>query len=151
MHSPPPTTTPDAAYLRLFVNPTRTRDDAGARILNVEEEMMATTSTTPTRTGTPLDRPARYFVARSIASAAALIVYGCPYRGIAPAGGRLGFRFADPDDVLPALEAALRARTAPPVQPRDVMLVYFDLRAALARAKAAQERRQGTTRQEADR
>ncbi len=104
---------------------------------------MATTSTTPTRTGTPLDRPARYFVARGITSAAALLVYGCPYRGIAPAGGRLGFRFADPDDALPALEAALRARTAPPVQPRTLMAAYFALRNDLAHARAAQERRQG--------
>ncbi len=107
---------------------------------------MATTSTTPTRTGTPLDRPARYFMARSVSSAAALVVYGCPYRGIAPAGGRLGFRFADPDDALPALEKALRARTAPPVQPRDLMFAYFGLRHDMARAKAAQERRQGATR-----
>ena len=90
-------------------------------------------------------------MARSVSSAAALVVYGAPYRGIFPAGGRLGFRFADPDDALPALEAALRARTAPPVQPRDLMLVYFDLRRDLAHARAAQERRQGTTRQEADR
>ncbi len=104
---------------------------------------MATTLPSPPPTAMPLDRPARYFVARSIASAAALIVYGCPYRGIAPAGGRLGFRFADPDDVLPALEAALRARTAPPVQPRDLMLVYFDLRRDMAHARADQERRQG--------
>jgi len=110
--------------------------------------MMDTTRVTLTPTGTPLDRPARYFVARSIASAAALLVYGCPYRGIAPAGGRLGFRFADPDDALPALEAAVRARTAPPVQPRDLMLVYFDLRRDMAHARAARERRQGTTRRE---
>jgi hypothetical protein len=105
--------------------------------------MMATTRVTLTPTGTPLDRPARYFVARSIASAAALIVYGCPYRGIAPAGGRLGFRFADPDDALPALEAAVRARTAPPVQPRTLMTAYFTLRTDLAHARAAREGRQG--------
>ena len=104
---------------------------------------MDTTRVTLTPTGTPIDRPARYFVARGIASAAALIVYGCPYRGIAPAGGRLGFRFADPDDALPALEAALRARTAPPVQPRTLMAAYFALRNDLAHARAAQERRQG--------
>jgi len=113
--------------------------------------MMDTTRVTVTPAGTPLDRPARYFMARSVSSAAALVVYGAPYRGIFPAGGRLGFRFADPDDALPALEEALRARTAPPVQPRTLMAAYFTLRHDMARAKAAQERRQGATRQEPDR
>ncbi len=109
---------------------------------------MDTTRVTVTPTAAPTDRTARYFMARSVSSAAALVVYGAPYRGIFPAGGRLGFRFADPDDALPALEEALRGRTAPPVQPRDLMAVYFDLRHDMARALADQERRRGTTRQE---
>lgn len=109
------------------------------------------TSTTPTPTTAPPAGLARYFVARSVSSAAALLVYGCPYRGIFPAGGRLGFRFADPDDALPALEQALRARTAPPVQPRTLMAAYFTLRHDMARARAAQERRPGATRREGGR
>jgi len=108
--------------------------------------MMVMTSTAPTPTTAPIARPARYFMARSVSSAAALVVYGAPYRGIFPAGGRLGFRFADPDDALPALEEALRACTAPPVQPHSLMRAYFTLRHDMARAKAAQERRQGATR-----
>ncbi len=109
---------------------------------------MTTTSPTPPPTAAPTDRPARYFVARSIASAAALILYGAPYQGIVPAGGRLGFRFADPDDALPALAEALRRHEAPPVQPRQLMEAYYDLRRDLARALAAQDRRQGATRPE---
>lgn len=99
---------------------------------------MVATSTTPTPppTAAPTDRPARYFVARAI-STAALLAYGAPYEGIVPAGGRLGFRFADPDDALPALAEALWRHEAPPVQPRDLMRAYFDLRRDLARALAA--------------
>jgi len=114
---------------------------------------MAPTSTalTTTPTATPPARPVRYFQARSVSSAAALLVYGCPYRGIFPAGGRLGFRFADPDDALPALEEALRARNAPPVQPHALMRAYFTLRQDMARARAAQVRRQGATPQDVNR
>ncbi len=74
------------------------------------------------------------------------MLYGCPYRGIVWADGRLAFKFADPHNALRALEATVRAGTAPPVQARDLMRAYFSLRADLAHARAAQERRQGTTR-----
>jgi len=99
--------------------------------------------TTPPPTAAPTDRPGRYFVERAVATAAALVAYGCPYQGIVPAGGRLGFRFADPDDALPALAEALRRHEAPPVQPRQLMEAYYDLRRDLARALAAQDRRHG--------
>jgi len=104
---------------------------------------MTTTSTTPPPTVAPTDRPGRYFVARAISTAAALMVYGCAYRGIVWADGRLAFKFADPHNELRALDAALRARTAPPVQARDLMRAYFCLRTDLAHARAAQARRHG--------
>lgn len=104
---------------------------------------MMMTSTTPSPTVAPTDRPARYFVARSSATAAALLVYGAPYQGIVWADGRLAFKFADPHDELRALAGALRRHEAPPVQPRALMAAYFDLRRDLARALAAQARRQG--------
>lgn len=109
------------------------------------------TSTSPIPTGA-LERPTGpYYVARGITVAAALAVAGEAYLGVLPLGDRWGFAFADRDGTLREQAKAVWRRTGPSVQPRDLMLAYFDLRADLARAKAAQERRQDTTRQETDR
>jgi len=151
MHSTAPTTTPDAAYLRLFVNPTSARfqiERARASSMS-RRKMMDTTSTTPTRTGALVRPTVPYYVARAITVAAALAVAGEAYLGVLPLGDRWGFAFADLDGTLREKAKAVWRRAGSPVQPRDLMFVYFDLRADLARAKAARERRPGTTRQEA--
>ena len=106
------------------------------------------TSTSPIPTGA-LPRPTvPYYVARGITVAAALAVAGEAYLGVLPLGDRWGFAFADPHGTLREQAKAVWRRAGPPVQPRDFMGNYFDLRADLAHARAAQESRPGATRQE---